>query len=254
MEFAAAAASAGFDAVECSAALLPTRAEDALAIFRGLGIDVVGVCPSDELLDWHHFWDASTQVRLAHELDRAASLGAAYFVLPFMRPNGDRRSVEYGLEQAVPLARARGLKLAVEPIGHFDVLRRAEELAPVLRTQDASVVSLLLDSFHFFRAGHGVDDLELYDDLPVAGIQLSNINHRADHDAVGYRDRAFPLDGRWPVLDFATAAMKRFPSAPLIAEVIGDVASATPTDLGAARAHAHLTRIVEQCSQEAFRG
>lgn len=252
-EFAAAAAQAGFHAVECSATVISGDVDDALAVLGEHDLRLLGVSPSVELLDWHHGWTTSLHRLLEQELVRAAALGADYFVLPFMRPHGDRASVERGLKHAVPLARAAGVRLAVEPIGHFDILRRAEALAPVLRGQDPAVVSLLLDSFHFFRAGHVVDDLALYAGLTVAGIQLSNVNDRADHEAVGYRDRTFPLDGRWPVRDFAEAAAQQFPTAPLIVEVIGDVSAATPTEEAAARAYAQLT-CIEHDSQGAIRG
>lgn len=252
-QFAAAAAGAGFAWVECSAAVLSDDTADTLAVLAEHHLTVIGVSPSEGLLDWHHAWNPELHERMERELRRAADLGSDYFVLPFMRPLGDRASVERALGQAVPLARDLGMRLAVEPIGHYDVLRRAEALAPLLRQQDGSVVSLLLDSFHFFRAGHVVDDLTLYAGIPVAGIQLSNINDRTDNEAFGYRDRTFPLDGRWPVREFAIAASRLFPSAPLIVEVIGQVAAATSTDEAAARAHAHLN-LIEHHIPEAARG
>ncbi|MDR5700908.1 sugar phosphate isomerase/epimerase family protein [Agromyces aerolatus] len=247
-EFAGAAASAGFRAVECAAEILDGPVEHVAETFRRHGLEVLGVCPSVELLDWHWRWDAAIERRLDEELRRARALEADYFVLPFMRPRGDAESVRRGLAGAAPLARAAGMRLAVEPIGHFEVLNRAQDLVPVLRDQDPEVVALLLDAFHFFRAGQELDALHAYSGLPVAAIQLSNVNARAQHEALGYRDRVFPLDGRWPVREFTSLASSLFPGAPLVVEIIGDVARATPTGEAAERAHrqlAELTRTLD---------
>lgn len=244
-QFVATASDAGFESIECAADVIAGRSQqDVAALLDRYRLDLVGVCPSAELLDWHWQWDAGTERRFVEEITRAADLGATYFVLPFMRPRGDRVTVAHGLSRAVPIARAAGVGVAVEPIGHFDVLRRAEQLAPLLREQDPDVVSLLLDSFHFFRAGHTVEDLDHYAGLRVAGIQLSNVNDVADRDAVGYRDRMFPLDGRWPVAAFTRHAIRMFPDAPLIVEVIGETAHSTPAADGARRGYRQLVEIV----------
>lgn len=250
-EFADAAASAGFRHVECSAGVLDRPASQTREVLEYAGLDVIAVSPSDAVLDWHWRWDAQLESVFTEELDRARALGADYYVLPFMRDSGDADSVRSGLKRGVPLARDRGMTLAVEPIGHFDVVRRAEQLAPLLREQDREVVSLLLDSFHFFRAGHDLDDLELYAGLRVAGIQLSNLNHRPRDEALGYRDRTFPLDGPWPVRSFARRASTLFPDAPLIVEVIGDVARATPTRTAAQMAYTQLVDITGDHDLEA---
>jgi sugar phosphate isomerase/epimerase len=242
-EFLTGAGAAGLPLVELAADVITRPVDEIAELARASGTTVLGVCPSAELLDWHWRWDDAIANQLESELARAAELGAEYFVMPFMRPHGTQESVRFGLDRAVPRARAFDMALAVEPIGHFDVLRTARELAPVLDAQDADVVGLLLDSFHFFRAGQHVEDVGAYDDVPILALQLSNLNDVPLGEALGYRDRRFPLDGRMPVTELCARVLADRPRVPLIVEVIGDVAQRTRTPDGLHRARTQLDEI-----------
>jgi sugar phosphate isomerase/epimerase len=242
-EFLRSAGENGLTLVELAAEIIDRPASEIRAMSEAASTSILGVCPSREVFDWHLGWSDELARRLESELRRAAELGARYFVMPFMREGGTAESVRAALELAVPRARAVGLGLAVEPIGHVDVLRTARELAPVLETQDPETVGLLLDSFHFFRAGQHVDDLAAYDGIPIWGLQISNINDVPLEQALGYRDRRFPLDGRMPVTELCARVLADRPEVPLIVEVIGDVARATPTPEGMRRARRQLDDI-----------
>lgn len=243
-EFLTAASAAGLPLVELAADIIDRPVDELRDLIAASGTTVLGVCPSAEVLDWHWRWDATTARALETELVRARELGASYFVMPFMRPNGTAESVRFGLERAVPLARSLGIALAVEPIGHFDVLRTARDLAPVLEDRDPDTVGLLLDSFHFFRAGQTLDDLAAYDDVPILALQISNVNDVPLEHALGYRDRRFPLDGHLPVAELCARVRAERPHVPLIVEVIGDVAQHTPTLEGMDRARIQLDTIL----------
>lgn len=243
-EFLIAAGTAGLSIVELAADIIDRPVDELQEVIAASGATVLGVCPSVDLLDWHWRWDESTSEVLEAELGRAAELGAAYFVMPFMRPQGTEESIRFGLDRAVPLARSMGVTLAVEPIGHFDVLRTARQLAPVLASQDPDAVGLLLDSFHFFRAGQELDDLAAYDDVPILALQISNVNDVALPDALGFRDRRFPLDGRMPVAELCARVLAERPEVPLIVEVIGEVAQHTPTLEAVDRARTQLDAIL----------
>lgn len=242
-EFLAAVGVEGIRFVELAADIITRPVGEILELLAASGTSVLGVCPSTELVDWHWRWEDTTTRLLEVELTRAAELGADYFVMPFMRPQGTAESIRAGLELAVPVARELNIALAVEPIGHFDVLRTGRELAPVLETQDPAVVGLLLDSFHFFRAGQSVDEVSAYDGVPILALQLSNINDSPLDEALGYRDRRFPLDGRMPVLALCERVLTDRPGLPLVVEVIGDVAAHTATADGVRCAREQLDDI-----------
>jgi sugar phosphate isomerase/epimerase len=238
-----AVADAALDAIEITGELLASS--------RGLAqllgerkIELLGVSPTRDLHAWHCRWDDELGRAMELEMGRAAEAGAGYFVMPFMEPSGDAESVRRGLVAATPIAREHGLRLAVESIGHHPVVRRLEELVPVVSSLDGDVVGVLLDSFHFFRAGHGVTDLPLLDAVSVVAAQLSNSNGRPRQDLLGYRDRTYPLDGPFDVVGFTRELLVRKPTTPLVVEVIGDVADACPAATGVHTAAAQLDEIM----------
>ncbi len=216
----------GFQAVELSGDLLGPEVvplvKDQLSEFA---IDVLGIGPSSRLLSWHARWDTSTLKQFEKECARASELGARYIVLPLMRNAGGAKSVEAGLRAAIPAARDHGIRLAFEPIGHYPLLRRIDEAVLFLRHLDSIDVGLLLDSFHFFRANNTLDDLYALDGVRIEAIQISNANGRPLEQLLGYRDRTFPLDGPFPVLELVRHVMKRHPGIPVSVEVIGDTTS-----------------------------
>jgi 4-hydroxyphenylpyruvate dioxygenase len=240
------AAAAGFATVEFAGELVWDRPiEPIMEILRSTGISVLGLCPTSVLHGWHAVWDAAVETRFAAELDLAAALGAEYFVMPIMRPDGDPGTVAAALRAAAPLAAARGLRLAVESIGHVPLLSDGRELIMVLDRVGAVEVGVLLDVFHFFRAGHTIDDLALFDGLDLLAVQLSNANQRPTGELLGYRDRTFPLDGRFPVAELIKAVRATRPEVDLVVEVIGEVARSHPPAEGVRLARLHLDRVLE---------
>lgn len=242
--FLASAKLAGFEAVELSGNLISRAGDDALAVTRDFGLDVVGLSPTTTLFDWHWSWDATTERVLATELTRAQALGVSYFVLPFMRDRGDENTVSRHLEFAEHIAADTGVKLAVEAIGHHTVLRRTRDLVKVVAERDPSIVGVLLDSFHFFRAGNTLDDLKYYRDVSVLALQLSNANTVPVEELLGYRDRTFPLDGPFAVEAMTGWWINEYPGLPLIVEVIGDLVKSIPTEESLTRASDHMRRLL----------
>jgi sugar phosphate isomerase/epimerase len=240
------AASTGFGVVELAGAIIEHELTAVRESVDRTGVDVLGVSPTPELLDWHIEFTDGTADRLDQELGWAAALGAAYFVLPFMRETSDRAAISSGLDLAARIAEPHGIRLAVEPIGHFDVLRRAHEIAELLGRFDAQRVGLLLDSFHFFRARNELADLSAFAELEILAVQVSNANDRPLDELLGYRDRTFPLDGPFPVAELCAAVLADRPSTPLIVEVIGDLVADMDAPASAARAKEHLDRLTAQ--------
>lgn len=73
-----------------------------------------------------------------------------------------------------PLVKDAGIRLALESIGHHDVLRRAEQLTPEFAGLDEDVIGILLDSFHFFSAGQVLDDLDHPAGVDVLAVPISS--------------------------------------------------------------------------------
>lgn len=243
-DFLAGARHAGFSAVELSGDLMSRSPDEALDQVHASGLDVVGLCPTEALYDWHWHWDDQVEADLHVQLERARSLRAPYFVLPFMRDRGDEVTVTRHLRFAEALAVEVGVGLAVEPIGHYDVLRRARQIVDVVSRCDPDVVGVLLDSFHFFRAGNVLDDLVLFDDVPVWALQISNANDLPIDELLGYRDRTFPLDGPFATERLVEWWLEQHPRRPLIVEVIGDTVASMSTEQSLALAAEHLSTLL----------
>ncbi|SEE23077.1 sugar phosphate isomerase/epimerase family protein [Ruania alba] len=244
------AARHGLGCVELTGEVLAQDPDGVPATLREQGVRLLGVSPTKALHGWHVQWDEQVGAGMRSEMQAAATAGAEFFVMPFMRPGGDADTVTAGLRRAVPIAREAGLRLAVEPIGHHEVLRRAEQLAPVLARLDQDVIGVLLDSFHFFRSGQSLEDLRHLDGVDVLAFQVSNANDRPVPELLGYRDRTFPLDGPFDVAGLCGQVARRWPNAPIVVEVIGEVAAATPTATGLQRAATQLRMLTELITRE----
>lgn len=240
------AASSGFGVVELAGAIIEHELSAVRESVDRTGVEVLGVSPTPELLDWHIDFSDPTAARLDEELGWAAALGASYFVLPFMRETSDLAAISSGLGRAVRIAESHGIRLAVEPIGHFDVLRRAHQIAELLSRFDSRRVGLLLDSFHFFRARNDLRDLSALADIEILAVQVSNANDLPLDELLGYRDRTFPLDGPFPVAELCAAVLAERPATPLIVEVIGDLVANMDAPASAARAKEQLDRLTAQ--------
>ena len=247
------AAQYGLGSVELTTEALGEDTDRLTAALRAHRVRLLGVSPSAALHGWHAQWDDELEAAMRTEIYRAAEAGAGYFVMPFMRPAGDSDSVTAGLRRAVPIARDAGVQLAVEPIGHHDVLRRTDQLAPVLTALNDGVIGMLLDSFHFFRAGQSLHDLQHLDGVDVLAVQISNANHRPMNQLLGYRDRTFPLDGPFDVTGLCRETERRWPAAPVVVEVIGELAAATPFAEGLRTAAMQLREITQLTEREAVR-
>jgi sugar phosphate isomerase/epimerase len=244
------AARHGLGGVELTAEVLGADTDRIVAALREHGVQLLGVSPTTALHGWHAQWDDELEAAMEAEIHRAAGAGARYFVMPFMRPAGDSDTVTAGLRRAMPIAKDAGLRLAVEPIGHHDVLRRTDQLAPVLTALNDGVIGMLLDSFHFFRAGQSLQDLQHLDGVDVLAVQVSNANHRPMNQLLGYRDRTFPLDGPFDVTGLCRETARRWPAAPVVVEVIGDLAAATPFPEGLRTAATQLREITQLTERE----
>ncbi len=237
------AQASGVAGVELTGELIASAPAAVASLLDETRLRLFGVTPTPALHHWHWRWTTRTEERLHAEIRLAAELGADYFVMPFMDPRGDARSVAHGLARALPLTTGTDIRLAVEPIGHHPVLPRAEQLAPTLRRFDDDRIGLLLDSFHWFRAGHDPDDLHLYEDVPILALQISNANERPTPELLGYRDRTFPLDGRFDVADLCAHVVELDHGTPIIVEVIGDIAATTAPRLAFRTAQTQLASI-----------
>ncbi len=246
VSFLALAQSNGFASVEIAGALLEdVRVDRALSSIQSASIRVLGVSPTDTVLTWHGDFDPGLDAALHRQMQRAANLGARYFVLPFMREPRTSKTVSQALSRAAEFADGINIDLALESIGHIDAYRRVEDLVELIRSVGSERVGVLLDSFHFFRAGHTLSDLSHLQTVHVHALQISNSNGLPPDQLFGYRDRTFPLNGPFPVLPLVEAVLSNRPSTPVVVEIIGDEANSRAPHENAGLARSHVSKIAE---------
>ncbi len=251
MSFVALAQTSGFGSIEIAGALLEdVRVDRALSVMQDASIRLLGVSPTDAILNWHGDLDPGLDAELCRQMHRAAELGASYFVLPFMREPRTRQTVSQALGRAAEIADGIGIDVALESIGHINAYRRAEELVELINLVGSERVGVLLDTFHFFRAGHSLSDLVHLQDVHIHALQISNSNGLPLDRLLGYRDRTFPLDGPFPVLSMIEAVLTSRPDTPVVVEIIGDEANSRAPHENAWLARSHFSRIAERLHEK----
>jgi len=158
---------------------------------------------------WHDSLEPEVLGSLERTMALGAALGARYVLLPVLGAGGTlERTAEHLARLAEP-ARRCGIALGLEPVGHVGKCSRLDEALSVLDMAGAGdTAGLVLDAFHFFRAGQHVGDLA---GCPVERLLVVHVNDALDLplDALlGHRHRAFPGAGVFDVRGFAAALIE----------------------------------------------
>ena len=132
---------------------------------------------------------------------RAAALGCAAVMSPVDKGRGDLRQAAESVREVGDIAVKHGVRLAVEfnsQAGQLNTLARMRE---VLAKAAHPRCGLLLDTYHLWRSGaslHEIDDVPLAE---IAYIQFSDVP-RAGLEAGKFTDRLPPGQGVVPFAEF----------------------------------------------------
>ncbi len=228
VEVLAVARAAGFLAVEATGTVLDPYLDKPLEsgkLLRDAGIHLLAVSPAPDLFGWHEGWSRRMDRLLRPRLELYSALGAAVFVLPFMSEGGTERTTLDALDAVASAAAENDMKVAVESIGHIAKYRMAHEVAGLLRKLGRPDVAVVVDAFHFFRAKQDPAEVEVFAEVPISSLQVSNSNGLPVDKLLGHRDRTYPLDGPFPVIELAKRVLNMAPSTPVVVEVIGEEAA-----------------------------
>jgi 4-hydroxyphenylpyruvate dioxygenase len=173
-------------------------------------LDVIGLCPpSHAAVQWHDRLDEGVLHSLRDTIDVAARLGARYVAMPVMGAGGTLRKTAQHLRRLAEIAADRDIVLALEPVGHVGKCSRLDEALDVLDMTDMDVaVGLLLDAFHFFRAGQQLVDLETLAADRIVAVHLCDGMDLPHETLLGYRHRDYPGTGIWDVRGFCQCLQK----------------------------------------------
>jgi sugar phosphate isomerase/epimerase len=185
-------------------------ADDVLALVRASGLPVA--CVGVEL-GW--MWAGGEErKRLLRVFDeqcaRAAALGSTTVMSPVDKGRGDARGAAESVREVGDLAASHGVRLAVEFNSQAEQLNTLGVMREVMSKAGHPACGLLLDTYHLWRSGATLRDL---DDVPLAEIayvQYSDVPARGLEPGK-FTDRLPPGRGVVPFAEvFALLARKGY--------------------------------------------
>ncbi len=149
-------------------------------------------------------------VSFAADLDTMAELGVARINTVSMDPDLARSLDQFG--SLAELAAERGLNTTVEFAPSLTIGTLAAALAAV-RHVDRPDFNLLIDTMHFVRAGHTVDDLAAIEPARIVHVQLcdNTVRQRGREYRDDTSDRSAPGDGEFPLAEIIAALPRHVP-------------------------------------------
>ncbi len=177
------------------------EAAEVLALVKASGLPVA--CVGVEL-GW--MWaERDERRRLLQVFDeqcaRAAALGAATVMSPVDKGRGDARRAAESVREVGDLAAKHGVRLAVEFNSQAEQLNTLDVMREVMSKAGHPACGLLLDTYHLWRSGATLREL---DDLPLAEIgyvQYSDVPARGLEPGK-FTDRLPPGQGVVPFAEF----------------------------------------------------
>lgn len=188
------------------------------------GLRVIGLCPpSAAAVRWHADLDGEVLASLAKTIETCAALGACYVVLPVLGEGGSAQDTADNLKRIGDPAARSGVTLGLEPVGHVNKCNRIDEALAVLHNAGlGSGAGLVVDAFHFFRAGQQLSDLAA---LPAERIVAVHVNDAMDlpREALfGHKHRVYPGAGIWDVRGFCRALLDASYQGHFVTEILNE--------------------------------
>lgn len=109
------------------------------------------------------------------QCERAAAVGCSIVMSPADRGEGDLRRAADSVREVGDIAARHGVRLAIEPMSQFGRFRRLGHVRELLAHADHPHCGLLLDTYHFQRAGDTVRDLEDIRREDLVYVQYSDV-------------------------------------------------------------------------------
>lgn len=196
------------------------------------GMTIDGLIPGADLLQrWSIRLDDDLVASLEATMRATADLGVRYLVLPTIAEHSSLDQVADSLSEIAPLARRHGLLLGLEPIGQTPVVRTIKDALTVLDRADLDhEVGIVLDSFHFFRAGQHLADLAPLTPERIVTVQVNDAVPQAVEKLMGNRHRTFPGEGQFDVTGFCATLFEKGYCGAFAVEILNPELSSIPAE------------------------
>jgi sugar phosphate isomerase/epimerase len=199
---------------------------------RKSGIEVAGVClPTHAAVSWHDSIDPAVLESLHRTIEVCAELSGQYVIMPMLGEEGTPARTADNLAKVAEHAARYGVRLGFEPVGHVRKCARIGEALEVLERAGAPEhTGLILDLFHFFRAGQSPADLE---GLPVEKVLAVHLNDAMDlprEQLLGHRDRVYPGQGIFDARGFTQGLARAGYRGRYVVEILNPAYWAEPAE------------------------
>ena len=219
-------AEAGFEGIELWGYEIdddPTAPREILSLVDEYELIIEGVCPQPDLCDWHYQWNSNLEAKFERRLSSYGKIGAGYLVLPVISEDGTLEQTSANLVRICEIAAKHNLAVGLEPIGHVKKLAHiAKAFEIVAKLNVDACLGVILDIFHFFRAGHKLVDLQGLDPEIITTVHIDDAMDVPLNELVGYRHRLYPGEGIFDGVGFCAAIHATGYKGPYVVELLNE--------------------------------
>jgi 4-hydroxyphenylpyruvate dioxygenase len=181
-----------------------------------------GIMPgTDIMMRWGSHLDAGMLDSLAGTMRICATLNARYIVLPALADDISLKGIAANLREIAALAREYEVNIGLEPMGHAELVNTIGKARAVLDLADAGPgVGIVLDSFHFFRAGEQLGNLASLARDQIIAVQINDAIALPLKQLFGNLHRTYPGAGIFDVSGFCEAVLNCGYDGPFTVEML----------------------------------
>jgi len=222
----AAAATAGFEAVEIWSRKLDVYLEDhdtseLKALLDSHGLRVASLCPYGLV----GFSDNRNELKI---IERAAEVAAAIdcpvlLVCADAPPDGTDRNAAYdtmaiAARAYAERAAAHGVKIAIEPLGRHPFIPGPREALEVIERAGHGSLGLMMDFFHYYKSGVSLEDVRA---IPTELLLIVHVDDCEDLplEALTDQHRVYMGEGVIPLQDMLGVLREKGYPGPLSVEI-----------------------------------
>lgn len=188
------------------------------------GVHVAGLIPGpDVLVRWHDSLDEDMLRSFADTLDACVALGGDYLILPVLGDDGSLRGTADNLKRIGEHAVPKGIRLGLEPMGHVQKCSRVPEALEALELSGLGAnVGVVVDCFHFFRAGQDMSAISAIRADQIVMVHVSDALDLPLDQLFGHKHRAYPGHGIFDVVGFCAAILDTGYNGPFTTEIMNE--------------------------------
>ena len=187
-------------------------------------LQITGLIPGpDTLVRWHDSLDDDMLNLMVDTLDACVTLGGHYMILPVLGDGGSLQGTADNLKRIAEHAIPKDIRLGLEPMGHVQKCSRVPEALEVLELSGLGEhVGLVVDCFHYFRAGQDVSAISAIGSDQIVVVHVNDALDLPIEQLVGNKHRAYPGHGIFDVVGFCEAILSTGYNGPYSTEIMNE--------------------------------